>query len=89
MTENILSLITGEAGALVILALGTFAFIKGWLFSSRQIDLLEKEHDEQSATLAAILKAVEGLAESNRQTLEMSKTLLDIIEKLRAEAEDR
>jgi hypothetical protein len=49
--QSLLPLITGSAGALVVLALGVYAFYTGKIHSDREFSKLEAENDQMRAEM--------------------------------------
>ena len=92
LTE-VIALITGEAGAVVVMALGAYLWLSGKLFSRSHVDLLEAEHDELAKANAATQDALQDVSRTTTESLENSKTILRIIQSSRraraAEAEAR
>lgn len=85
--EEILGMIVGEGGALIVLSLIIIAWLRGMLYSKASMDALEKEHDEIAKQVEAQIAAVQELTEATKQSLETSKTILDILEKARGQHE--
>ena len=83
---DIIGLITGEAGALVVLALLAYLWLSGRIYSKAHVALLEAEHDELLEANAATQAALNDLSATSSASLENSRTILKIVRTARSES---
>jgi hypothetical protein len=75
---SFLPLITGSAGALVVLALGVYAFFTGKLHSDAEFLKLVKENEDLKAALEAERKAVNEAAKTGTVTNQLISALIQV-----------
>ena len=86
LVEQVISLISGEAGALAVLVLLSYLLISGHLFTKKYVEQLEKEHDELAKANAATQSSLKSISDTSKESLENSKTILSLIRKARHES---
>lgn len=69
---------------MVVLALATYAWVAGRIFSKAHVELLEAEHDELAKANAATQAALQDVSRATTESLETSKTILRIVQATRA-----
>jgi hypothetical protein len=75
---SILPLITGSAGAVVVLALGCYLFFAGKLHSDAEFQKLAKENDDLKAALESERRALNDAASTGTVTNRLISALIQV-----------
>jgi len=75
---SILPLITGSAGAVVVLALGCWLFLSGKLHSEAEFSKLARENDDLKGALESERKAVDEAARTGTITNQLISALIQV-----------
>jgi hypothetical protein len=78
--EQLLPLITGSSGALVVLALGLWLFIRGKIHSHAEYEKLEQAYDNSQAANRALLDALAVTGHAVHETAQTGQVTQQLIQ---------